>query len=70
MRISRRRNHAQDVQAAETQERRGSERIYWHDSPEMREELELYCCDDTACEREAYRVLPPLSEAEQGIVGI
>jgi DNA polymerase len=41
--------------------------VYWHDSPELRAELELYCCDDVACEREAYGRLPPLSEAEQAL---
>jgi DNA polymerase len=41
--------------------------IHWHDSPELRKELELYCCDDGACEREAYHVLPALSETEQAL---
>jgi DNA polymerase len=39
--------------------------IYWHDSPELRAELDLYCCDDVECEREADSKLPPLSAAEQ-----
>jgi CHC2-type zinc finger protein/Toprim domain-containing protein/DNA polymerase family A len=38
--------------------------IYWHDGPEHRERLALYCKRDVEVERALYRRLPPLSPAE------
>jgi DNA polymerase len=38
---------------------------YWFDDAEHREALYAYCKQDVACERDLYRALPPLSEAEQ-----
>lgn len=38
---------------------------YYHDSPEMRERLALYCMTDVEVEREIYKRVHPLSDAEQ-----
>jgi DNA polymerase len=47
--------------------RKGEEpgRIYWHDDPERRRRLADYCRRDVEVERELYKRLPPLSDAEQ-----
>jgi DNA polymerase len=39
--------------------------VYWHDSPELRERLYLYCKQDVAAERALFHHLPLLSLAEQ-----
>jgi DNA polymerase len=39
--------------------------IYWHEDQKSLEKLGQYCCPDVATEREAYRRLTPLIEAEQ-----
>jgi DNA polymerase len=39
--------------------------IRWHDSPEARKRLGEYCKHDVELERQVYRTLPPLSQAEQ-----
>jgi DNA polymerase bacteriophage-type len=40
---------------------------YWHDDLERRLRLAEYCCRDVETERELYRRLPPLSDAEQAV---
>jgi DNA polymerase len=39
--------------------------IYWHDDPERRQRLADYCRRDVEIERELYKRLPALSDAEQ-----
>jgi DNA polymerase len=39
--------------------------LHWHDTPENLETLGAYCIQDVACEQEADRKLPALSELEQ-----
>jgi DNA polymerase len=41
--------------------------IYWHDDMDKRLRLYDYCKCDVEVERQLYRRLPPLSDAEQGI---
>ena len=41
--------------------------VYWHDDPERLERLYAYCRQDVEVERELYRRLPPLSDAEQAL---
>jgi DNA polymerase len=38
---------------------------YWFDDEKRRQQLHDYCRQDVACERELYRLLPPLIPAEQ-----
>src|SRR5262249_5073355 len=47
--------------------RKGEEpdQIYWHDTPELREQLHAYCLRDVEIERALYHRLPPLPAAEQ-----
>src|SRR5262249_13016508 len=40
---------------------------YWHDEPEKLTRLGEYCKRDTEVERQAYRHLPPLIDAEQDL---
>ena len=40
---------------------------YWHDDPEKIRRLQEYCKRDVEIERELYRRLPPLSDAEQAL---
>ena len=41
--------------------------IYWHDGPELRQRLGLYCRRDLEAERAIYHRLPQLSPAEQAL---
>ncbi|WP_271523273.1 AAA family ATPase [Bradyrhizobium sp. CCBAU 53380] len=41
--------------------------VYWHDDPDKIARLSSYCIRDTDIEREIYRHLPPLTEAEQAL---
>jgi DNA polymerase bacteriophage-type len=41
--------------------------IHWHDDPDRRQRLREYCVHDVEVERELYRRLPPLSDAEQAL---
>src|SRR5262249_11039351 len=41
--------------------------IYWHDDMERRLRLQAYCRRDVEVERELYKRLPPLSDAEQAV---
>jgi DNA polymerase len=41
--------------------------IYWHDGPELRQRLGLYCRRDVETERAIYHRLPQLSPAEQAL---
>jgi DNA polymerase bacteriophage-type len=41
--------------------------VYWHDDLDRRFRLREYCLQDVEVERELYRRLPPLSDAEQAL---
>jgi hypothetical protein len=42
-------------------------KIYWHDSAELRERLYQYCARDVELERALFHALPPLSDSEQAL---